>query len=166
MKQIQQMTLAAEQASQLLQAQNLQLVTAESCTGGLIGAVCTELAGSSAWFFGGVMSYANEAKERALGVRPTTLAAHGAVSEATVREMCQGALALGGQVAVAVSGVAGPGGGSVEKPVGCVYIGWQRLGSDAIVTRFQFSGDRQAVREQTVLSALQGISQVLNSETK
>ena len=166
MKQIQQMTLAAEQASQLLQAQNLQLVTAESCTGGLIGAVCTELAGSSAWFFGGVMSYANEAKERALGVQPTTLAAHGAVSEVTVREMCQGALALGGQVAVAVSGVAGPGGGSVEKPVGCVYIGWQRLGSEAIVTRFQFSGDRQAVREQTVLSALQGISQVLNSETK
>ena len=166
MKQIQQMTQAAEQASQLLRAENLQLVTAESCTGGLIGAVCTEIAGSSAWFFGGVMSYANEAKERALGVQATTLEAHGAVSEATVREMCQGALAIGGQVAVAVSGVAGPGGGSVEKPVGCVYIGWQRLGGEAIVRRFQFAGDRQDVREQSVLSALQGISQVLNTDTK
>ncbi|MFD1381758.1 CinA family protein [Rhodanobacter aciditrophus] len=143
--------------AEALTADGKMLVTAESCTGGLIGASCTELAGSSAWFFGGVMSYANEAKVRGLGVSEQTLATHGAVSEETVVQMCAGALALGGDIAVAVSGVAGPGGGSKEKPVGCVYIGWQHKGQPAQVERCLFSGDRKGIRDATVIRALEGV---------
>ena len=166
MNQMQKMTQAAQQASELLQARGFLLVTAESCSGGLIGAVCTEIAGSSSWFFGGVISYANEAKIRGLSVKEETLSSFGAVSEQTVKEMCAGALQLGGDISVAVSGVAGPGGGSPEKPVGCVYIGWQLRGQDAKVERFQFSGDRQAVREATVLAALHGVEEMLESGEK
>ncbi|SHG52251.1 nicotinamide-nucleotide amidase [Marinomonas polaris DSM 16579] len=166
MNQMQKMTRAAQQASELLQARALLLVTAESCTGGLISAVCTEIAGSSSWFFGGVISYANEAKMRGLSVKEETLSSFGAVSEQTVKEMCAGALQLGGDISVAVSGVAGPGGGSPEKPVGCVYIGWKMLGQEAKVERFQFSGDRQAVREATVLAALHGVKEMLESSEK
>ncbi|MCB5162697.1 CinA family protein [Marinomonas algarum] len=157
MNQQQNMTQLAAQVGEELQARNQMLVTAESCTGGMIGAVCTDVSGSSSWFFGGIISYANEAKMRALSVKEETLSSCGAVSEETVKEMCAGALALGGDVAVAVSGVAGPNGGSVEKPVGCVYIGWQWRDEEAVAMRFQFVGDRQAVREATVLAALQGI---------
>ncbi len=163
MNQMQNMTQAAQRLSELLQQKGYLLVTAESCTGGLIGAVCTEIAGSSTWFYGGVISYANEAKMQGLAVKEDTLAAFGAVSEQTVREMCAGALRLGGNVSVAVSGVAGPGGGSVEKPVGCVYIGWQIAGQEAKVERHQFSGDRQAIREATVLAALEGVAKVLKN---
>lgn len=163
---MQEMTLAAEDMSQLLLKKNWQLVTAESCTGGLIGAVCTELSGSSSWFFGGVISYANEAKERGLSVQPKTLETYGAVSEQTVAEMCAGALALGGDISVAVSGVAGPNGGSEEKPVGCVYIGWQIKGKPATVQRFQFSGDRRAIREGTVLAALDGVQDCIKADEK
>jgi len=157
MSQMQEMMQAAQQAANVLQERNWQLVTAESCTGGLIGATCTELSGSSAWFFGGVISYANEAKERGLSVKHSTLECEGAVSAATVVEMCAGALSFGGDVAVAVSGVAGPSGGSPEKPVGCVYIAWQLKGEEAEAVRFLFLGDRQAVREATVLTALNGV---------
>ena len=163
MNQMQNMTQAAQRLSELLQQKGYLLVTAESCTGGLIGAVCTEIAGSSTWFYGGVISYANKAKMQGLAVKEDTLAAFGAVSEQTVREMCVGALRLGGNVSVAVSGVAGPGGGSVEKPVGCVYIGWQIAGQEAKVERHQFSGDRQAIREATVLAALEGVAEVLKN---
>ncbi|NLQ18146.1 CinA family protein [Marinomonas sp. M1K-6] len=163
---MQKMTQAAQQVGELLKAKGQLLVTAESCTGGLIGAVCTEISGSSAWFFGGVISYANEAKVRGLSVKEQTLLSFGAVSEQTVREMCAGALQLGGDIAVAVSGVAGPAGGSAEKPVGCVYIGWQLVGKEAEVMRFQFSGDRQAIREATVLAALNGIKETLESGQK
>ncbi|NVK74384.1 MAG: CinA family protein [Oceanospirillaceae bacterium] len=166
MNQMQKMTQSAQQMGELLQARGQLLVTAESCTGGLIGAVCTEISGSSAWFFGGVISYANEAKMRGLSVKEETLSSFGAVSEQTVREMCAGALLLGGDISVAVSGVAGPNGGSPEKPVGCVYIGWQCLGQEARVERFQFSGDRQAVREATVLAALSGVKDILESSKK
>ena len=151
------MTQAAKLAADALQAKNWQLVTAESCTGGLIGAVCTELSGSSAWFFGGVISYANEAKETGLSVKRSILEKEGVVSASTVKAMCTAALALGGDVAVAVSGVAGPSGGSKRKPVGCVYISWQIKGQEADTERFQFSGDRQAIREATVLAALKGV---------
>lgn len=147
----------AQEVGNILQAKGYLLVTAESCTGGLIGAVCTEVAGSSAWFYGGVISYANEAKMQGLAVQAETLSDFGAVSEQTVREMCSGALQFGGDIAVAVSGVAGPAGGSAEKPVGCVYIGWQLRGEPAKVVRHQFPGDRRKVREMTVLAALQGI---------
>ncbi len=151
------LTDLAQEVGNILEAKGYLLVTAESCTGGLIGAVCTEIAGSSAWFYGGVISYANEAKMQGLAVQAETLSAFGAVSEQTVREMCSGALQLGGDIAVAVSGVAGPAGGSAEKPVGCVYIGWQLRGEPAKVVRHQFPGDRSQVREMTVLAALQGI---------
>lgn len=161
MNQMENMMQAAQKASELLLRKGYLLVTAESCTGGLIGAVCTELAGSSAWFYGGVISYANEAKMQGLGVKEDTLSSCGAVSEQTVREMCAGALLLGGSVAVAVSGVAGPAGGSIEKPVGCVYIGWQVAGQKAKVERHQFSGDRQAIREATVITALEGVTETL-----
>ena len=163
MNQMQKMTSVAKRIGGLLQDKGYLLVTAESCTGGLIGAVCTEIAGSSAWFYGGVISYANEAKMEGLSVKEDTLAAFGAVSEQTVKEMCAGALQLGGSLSVAVSGVAGPAGGSVEKPVGCVYIGWQVAGQEARVVRYQFSGDRQGVREATVLAALEGVEEQLKS---
>ncbi|CUB05740.1 CinA family protein [Marinomonas fungiae] len=146
-----------KQVARRLSERQQMLITAESCTGGLIGAYCTELAGSSEWFYGGVISYANEAKVAALEVSETTLNTEGAVSQATVRQMCAGALALGGDVAVAVSGVAGPSGGSVTKPVGCVFIGWQIKGQPAVIERCQFEGTRRAVRRETVARALAGI---------
>ncbi|MBJ7539967.1 CinA family protein [Marinomonas transparens] len=161
MNRMHKMTQSAKELGDSLLSKGLQLVTAESCTGGLIGAVCTEISGSSAWFFGGVISYANEAKMRGLSVNKATLDAHGAVSEQTVIEMCAGALQLGGDIAVAVSGVAGPDGGSAEKPVGCVYVGWQLKGQQAKVIRCQFSGDRQAVREAIVLAALEGAKRLI-----
>lgn len=157
MNQRQNRMALAQQVGECLIVNKSMLVTAESCTGGLIGATCTEVAGSSAWFFGGIISYANEAKMQGLSVKATTLADFGTVSEPTVKEMCSGALALGGNLAVAVSGVAGPAGGSDEKPVGCVYIGWQKQGEEAKVMRFQLDGDRESVREQTVIEALKGI---------
>ncbi|MCW8355233.1 MAG: CinA family protein [Marinomonas sp.] len=166
MNQTQEIAFVAQQVGESLQASGLMLVTAESCTGGLIGAACTEIAGSSSWFFGGVISYANDAKIQGLCVKEATLSSFGAVSEQTVKEMCAGALQLGGDVSVAVSGVAGPGGGSPEKPVGCVYIGWQRLGEESRVVRFQFSGDRQAVREATVLAALKGVNEMFKTGEK
>ena len=146
-----------KQVAKRLTERQYQLVTAESCTGGLIGAYCTEMAGSSRWFFGGVISYANEAKMAALDVSEATLNTEGAVSASTVRQMCAGALVLGGNVAVAVSGVAGPSGGSLEKPVGCVYIAWQVKGQKVIVERCQFEGTRRAIRREALARALEGI---------
>src|SRR5262245_32222764 len=109
------------------------LVAAESCTGGWIGKACTDLQGSSRWFAGGAIVYANELKTRLVGVRETTLERDGAVSEATVREMARGALErLGGTISVAVSGVAGPDGGTVDKPVGTVWFAWAVKIGDAI----------------------------------
>ena len=145
------------EVADFLESQGKMLVTAESCTGGLIGGFCTERAGSSNWFFGGVISYDNSAKEKGLGVSSSTLATYGAVSAETIVEMCAGALRLGGDVAIAVSGVAGPSGGSEAKPVGCVYIGWQWRGREPIVERCQFSGDRHAIRQATVIRALEGV---------
>jgi nicotinamide-nucleotide amidase len=140
------------------------LSTAESCTGGLIAGACTELAGSSAWFDSGVVSYSNEAKTDLLGVPEALLAAHGAVSEAVALAMAEGARARvqprrpnQAVLAVAVTGVAGPGGGSADKPVGTVWIAWAGPGASAQARCFHFSGDRRAVRQQTVLQALTGL---------
>lgn len=146
-----------KQVAKRLSERQLMLVTAESCTGGMIGAYCTELAGSSGWFYGGIISYANEAKMAALDVSEQTLNTEGAVSSSTVRQMCAGALAIGGDIAVAVSGVAGPSGGSLEKPVGCVYIAWQIKGKKVKVERCQFEGTRRAIRRETLARALQGV---------
>jgi nicotinamide-nucleotide amidase len=135
-----------------------RLVSAESCTGGWIGKVLTDVAGSSGWYLGGVVSYSNTLKQSLLGVLPSTLASHGAVSEAVAREMSIGALeTLGGQMAISVTGIAGPGGGQPGKPVGTVWFGWAWYQGSGIETRVAmetFAGDREAVRRQAVARAL------------
>lgn len=149
----------AERVGQALACKGWMLATAESCTGGWIAQVSTAIAGSSGWFERGFVTYSNAAKQEMLGVRAETLRQHGAVSEATVREMAAGALAMSrAQVAVAVSGIAGPGGGSAEKPVGTVWIAWAvAAGAGVVATRYHFAGDRQAVRELTVQQAMEGV---------
>ena len=138
------------------------LVTAESCTGGWIAKTLTDVAGSSAWFECGVVAYSYEAKEALLGVNPHTLEQHGAVSEETAVEMVSGALArFGATIAVAVTGIAGPSGGTSDKPVGTVWIAWKRRGGYAQAEVFQFDGDREAVRRQTVARALEGVRKIL-----
>ena len=133
------------------------LATAESCTGGLIAAACTDVAGSSAWFERGFVTYSNAAKSEMLGVDPGLIDRHGAVSEAVVRAMAQGALAHSrAQLAVAVTGVAGPTGGSADKPVGTVWFGWATPAGLHSEVR-HFAGDRAAVRAATVRHALEGL---------
>jgi nicotinamide-nucleotide amidase len=153
-------TLAMQVADRLL-GLGRSLVTAESCTGGWIGKACTDLPGSSRWYLGGAIVYANDAKVRMLGVDAATLDRHGAVSEATVRAMAERALLrIGGEVSVAVSGVAGPDGGTPDKPVGTVWLAWAvRQGADIRVTSAveHFVGDRESVRRQTVARALRGV---------
>lgn len=144
-----------------LTAASRAVATAESCTGGWIAKSITDIAGSSAVFGYGVVSYSNGAKESILGVKNETIEKHGAVSEAVVEEMAKGVLRLSGSdIAVAVSGVAGPTGGTDEKPVGTVWFAWAvRDGSNALVDTSceHFSGDRELVRELTVAHALQGV---------
>ncbi|MBP3985890.1 CinA family protein [Pseudoxanthomonas helianthi] len=145
-----------------LRAAHERLVTAESCTGGWIAKAVTDIAGSSDWFDCGMAAYSYEAKQALLGVRPQTLEEHGAVSRETVVEMVSGALVnSGASVAVAVTGIAGPGGGSADKPVGTVWIGWKRRGGYARAEVFHFEGDRDAVRRQTVATALRGLDGLL-----
>ena len=152
----------AQAIGQRLLAARQMLVTAESCTGGWIAKAVTDVAGSSGWFDCGMAAYSYEAKQALLGVRPQTLEEFGAVSRETVVEMVSGALAhSGGSIAVAVTGIAGPGGGSSDKPVGTVWIGWKRRGGYARAEVFHFEGDRDAVRRQTVAKALQGLEQHL-----
>jgi nicotinamide-nucleotide amidase len=154
----------AHAVAECLRARGQTLVTAESCTGGWIAKVLTDIAGSSAWFECGVVAYSYEAKESLLGVQPQTLERTGAVSHDTVVEMVAGALArYGASVAVAVTGVAGPGGGTADKPVGTVWIGWKRRGGYARAELFHFDGDRDAVRRQTVGAALEGVRRILTS---
>ena len=152
----------AAQAAQDVQRHGLMLVTAESCSGGWIAKTLTDLPGSSGWFDTGVVTYSYEAKEALLGVNPRTLERTGAVSEETVLEMVSGALArFGAGVAVAVTGIAGPSGGTPDKPVGTVWIGWKRRGRYAHARLFHFAGDREAVRRQTVAAALVGLREAL-----
>ena len=150
-------TLATRIAT-AMQQHKLMLSAAESCTGGWIAKTLTDLSGSSAWFEAGVVSYSNEAKVSLLGVRPETLERVGAVGEDTALEMVSGALTrLNTDVAVAVTGIAGPTGGTPEKPVGTVWIGWQRRGDAPHAKLFQFVGDREAIRRQTAAAALEGV---------
>jgi nicotinamide-nucleotide amidase len=145
-----------------LQANRDMLVTAESCTGGWIAKTVTDIAGSSAWFDCGMAAYSYEAKQALLGVRPQTLEEHGAVSRETVIEMVSGALVhSGATVAVAVTGIAGPGGGMEDKPVGTVWIAWKRRGGYPQADVFHFDGDRDAVRRSPVAEALHGLERVL-----
>lgn len=151
-----------EAVSVALLERGWMLTTAESCTGGGIAAACTDLAGSSQWFERGFVSYSNEAKQDMLGVRPETLAEHGAVSQAVVAEMVQGALANSrAQLAVAVSGIAGPSGGTPDKPVGTVCFAWMVSGGAPMVRTEHFNGERAAVRTQTIECALQGVLDVI-----
>jgi len=153
--------LAGDVAIEVLQ-RKLMLVTAESCTGGWIAKTLTDLPGSSAWFDAGVVTYSYEAKEALLGVNPRTLERTGAVSEETALEMVSGALArFGAGVAVAVTGIAGPSGGTTEKPVGTVWISWKRRGGYGHAQLFHFPGDREAIRRQTVAAALIGVRKAL-----
>lgn len=138
-----------------LRARGWRLAAAESCTGGLIGAVCTAVAGSSDWFERGFVTYSNEAKTELVGVPPKLIAAHGAVSEEVARAMAAGALARSrADVAVAVTGIAGPGGAVPGKPVGTVWLGWAARDGTAGARRLQLDGDRHAVRAATVREAL------------
>ncbi len=142
----------------VLKARGLLLATAESCTGGWISMAVTAIAGSSAWFDRGFVTYSNAAKQAQLGVSADTLVRHGAVSEQTVAEMVDGALQRSeAGIAVAVSGVAGPGGGSPGKPVGTVCIAWADTTGRRRVQTFHFPDDRTAVRRQTVIEALIGV---------
>jgi nicotinamide-nucleotide amidase len=142
------------QLAQALTRRRWSLVTAESCTGGMIAAACTDLSGSSLWFERGFVTYSNEAKTECLGVGASLIREHGAVSEAVVRAMADGALAHSrADVSVAVTGVAGPTGGSADKPVGMVWFGWSVDGLLAAEVQ-HFAGDRAAVRAATVEHAL------------
>ncbi len=145
------------QLADALRARGQRLVTAESCTGGLIAAACTDLAGSSDWFERGMVSYSNAAKTELLGVPAPLIDQHGAVSEPVARAMAAGALAHAqADWAVAVTGVAGPGGGSAAKPVGLVWLAW--AGPAGVqAERQHFAGDRAAVRQATVRCALHGL---------
>ena len=150
----------------LLQSRRLVISTAESCTGGLIAAAITDMPGSSEWFERGFVTYSNDAKGQLLGVSSQVFEEHGAVSEECVKAMAEGALQrAGADVAVAVSGIAGPGGATPGKPVGTVWIGWalQHSGTHRVDAQgFQFAGDRRSVRELAVLEALRGTISRIN----
>lgn len=147
-----------------LQLAGAHVTTAESCTGGGIAEAITRIAGSSAWFEAGFVTYSNEQKTRQLGVPAPLFEQVGAVSREVVEAMARGAQrGSGARFAVAVSGVAGPGGGSPEKPVGTVWLAWA-VADRIFARRFQFAGDRQAVREQSVEAALVGLISLVNGE--
>lgn len=151
-----------QQLGKVLQARGLKVVTAESCTGGWVAKAITDIAGSSAWFERGFVTYSNEAKQEMLEVSTETLVHFGAVSEATVKEMARGALAHSrAGISVAVSGIAGPGGGSPDKPVGTVWFAWALKTGGEWTAREGFPGDRNAVRQQSVERALGGLLDVL-----
>ncbi len=156
---------ASEQLGRLLEQRSLRVITAESCTGGWISKVLTDIAGSSAWVEGGFVSYSNRCKERMLGVAPALIASHGAVSEPVVRAMAEGALAHSdADLSVAVTGVAGPDGGTRDKPVGLVWFGWAGKGYATHTASSRFSGDRDAVRLATVLYAIRGLRDLIEND--
>lgn len=148
----------AERLGHTLIAKGHKIATAESCTGGWIAQAITEIPGSSAWFDRGFVTYSNNAKVQMLGVNPQTLAEHGAVSAEIAQQMAAGALANSkADWAVAVTGIAGPDGGSEEKPVGTVYVAWQSKAGFSKVERLQLSGNRHQIRRQTAIRAIEGV---------
>ena len=156
----------AGRLAQLLTARGERVAAAESCTGGWVAKALTDRAGSSDWFECGWVTYSNAAKQRLLGVPASLLLEQGAVSAPVVEAMVGGALAQSdADLAVAVSGIAGPGGGSPEKPVGTVWLAWQRRGEPACSHCYQFSGDREAVRRQSVETALTGLIERLSGQS-
>ena len=156
------MGVLAAEVGAALQVRNSTLATAESCTGGWVGEVITSVAGSSAWFERGFITYSNESKTELLGVPEATLARYGAVSEQSARAMVEGAIARSrADIALAVTGIAGPGGGAPGKPVGLVWFAWAERGREARALQCVFRGDRQFVRAQAVVQALQGLLKLL-----
>lgn len=148
----------AEALGTALAARGWRIATAESCTGGLVAGAITAIAGSSAWFDRGFVTYTNDSKIEALGVPATLIAREGAVSEAVARAMAEGALARSlADLVVAVTGIAGPGGGSAAKPVGTVCFAWGRRGGAVEAVTRRLDGDRAAVRSQSVVVALEGL---------
>lgn len=154
----------ALETGQLLHRRGMRLVTAESCTGGWVGMVMTAVPGSSAWYDRGFITYSNDAKHAQLGVAMATIEQAGAVSIATVREMAAGALQHSvADIAVSISGIAGPGGGTPQKPVGTVCIGWVMRDGTVQASTHQFAGDREAIRARAVAVALQGVILLLSA---
>ena len=154
------------QLSSALTAQNKTLVTAESCTGGGVAYTVTGLPGSSGWFERGFVTYSNLAKQEQLGVAEGLITRFGAVSEEVAAAMAQGALQhSAADISVAVTGIAGPGGGSEEKPVGTVCFGWSVRGGATTTARIAFDGDRQQVRERSILTALQGLADLVEQSS-
>lgn len=159
----QDLLLLARQAGMLLEARGLRLVTAESCTGGWVAKVITDIPGSSQWFERGFVVYSNAAKTELLGVSRSTLQTHGAVSREVAAAMACGAVrhALA-QVSLAVTGVAGPGGGTPAKPVGLVWLAWCRGAANAVTEERHFRGGRDGIRRQAVAAVLQGLIDFLH----
>jgi nicotinamide-nucleotide amidase len=152
----------AERLGRRLKAKGYKIATAESCTGGWIAQAITEVPGSSAWFDRGFVTYSNNSKVQMLGVSPKTLEQYGAVSTEIAKQMAAGALANSeADWAVAVTGIAGPNGGSKTKPVGTVYVAWQGKNGEAKVDRLQLSGDRHQIRKQAVENAIEGVFDML-----
>ncbi|CAH1084938.1 NMN aminohydrolase [Candidatus Nitrotoga sp. 1052] len=157
----------AIQIGSALKLHGLMLATAESCTGGAVASAITDIAGSSEWFERGFITYSNEAKREMLGVAQDTLTRYGAVSEAVVREMVAGALCHShAQVALAVSGIAGPAGGMPGKPVGTVWFAWGIKGGQCVARLHHLSGNRAEIRMQSVCIAFQGVLDLLNRVTE
>ena len=148
----------AQRVARLLEEQNARLATAESCTGGWIAKSLTDIPGSSAWFEYGFVAYGNDAKATMLGIEPDLIAQHGAVSQEVAAEMALAARVVSGaDLAVAVTGIAGPDGGTIDKPVGTVWIAWNGPQRRAATRLEDFDGDREEVRRQTVIAALAGV---------
>ena len=155
---------ATQQLAQLAIAKGISISTAESCTGGGLAKAFTDLAGSSAWFGYGLVTYSNEAKQQLLQVSNQSLQEEGAVSQAVVKQMVKGACQLSGsQLAVAISGVAGPGGGSPQKPVGTVWLAWGNQ-QQQLSHCYQFTGTRQQIREASIDAAITHLIEWLSSE--
>ena len=157
----------AIQIGSALKSLGLMLATAESCTGGAVATAITDIAGSSVWFERGFITYSNEAKREMLGVAQDTVRRYGAVSEAVVREMVAGALYHShAQVALAVSGIAGPAGGTPDLPVGTVWFAWGINGGQCVVRLHHLSGNRAEIRTQSVCIAFQGVLELLSQVTE
>jgi nicotinamide-nucleotide amidase len=154
--------MSASSVAELLKANQLMLAVAESCTGGWLAKVCTDLSGSSEWFDRGFVTYSYEAKQDMLGVQKTTLETYGAVSSQTVGEMAMGVISHSrADWSIAISGVAGPGGGSEVNPVGSVWFAWMKKDQAPVTIKKIFSGDREKVRKQSVEFALEELAKLL-----
>ncbi len=149
----------------LLTAKSLTIAVAESCTGGLIGHMITDIPGSSAYFLGGIISYSNQAKCDLLGVSPDTLKQYGAVSDQTAMQMATGVkVRFGSDIGLSVTGIAGPDGGTVEKPVGTVFMGFA-FDREPVSIKYLFKGSRQEIKQQTAEIALENIRRHLNGDS-